>query len=347
MTTDWSALAIHGLARANGEPPVSGSLRRQPEDFRVTELASVEPGGDGEHVWLWIRKRDTNTDHVATLLAKLAGVHPRAVGYAGLKDRRAVTEQWFSVHLPGVPEPDWQSLDPAAVTVLRHVRHARKLQRGTLRGNAFVITVRDIGGSRELLEQRLTRIAADGVPNYFGAQRFGSNGTNLRIAQQLFANPRLRLSRGRRSLALSAARSLLFNRVLSRRVADGTWNGVLPGDAMQLAGSHSYFVVEAPDADLQRRLAAHDIHPTGPLAGRGDSPVRGACLALENAVLAEFGALLQGLAAAGLKQERRALRLPVGDLEWHWPEANTLVLAFALPAGSYATSVLRELVLEK
>jgi tRNA pseudouridine13 synthase len=122
---------------------------------------------------------------------------------------------------------------------------------------------------------------------------------------------------------------------------------MVPGDAMQLAGSHSYFVAEAPDAELQRRLAAHDIHPTGPLAGRGETPVRGACLALENAVLAEFEPLRQGLAAAGLKQDRRALRLPVGDLEWHWPDATTLVLAFSLPAGSYATSVLRELVMEK
>lgn len=347
MTTDWLELAGHGLAYAWGGPPVQGRLRRQAEDFRVTELPLLEPDGSGEHVWLWIRKRGENTDHVAMRLSKLAGVHPRHVGYAGRKDRHAVTEQWFSVHLPGRVEPDWQSLDSGTITVLRHVRHARKLQRGALRGNAFVITACDIEGARAGLEQRLQQIAADGVPNYFGSQRFGSAGGNLRTAMQLFANPHLRLSRNRRSMALSAARSLLFNRVLSRRVRDGSWNGVLSGDAMQLAGSHSFFVAETLDADLRQRLACHDIHATGPLAGCGDSPVRDRCRALEAAVLAEYDAIAHGLAAAGLRQERRALRLPVTDLHWQWQDDASLELAFSLPPGGYATSVLRELVSER
>jgi len=347
MTTDSLELAVHGLARAWGEPPASGSLRRQPEDFRVTELPSVEPGGSGEHVWLWIRKRSENTDHVATLLSKLAGVHPRNISYAGLKDRHAVTEQWFSVHLPGRAEPDWQTLDSGTITVLRHARHARKLQRGTLRGNRFVITVRDIEGTPAALDQRLQQIAANGVPNYFGAQRFGIEGGNLRLAMQLFANPRQRFSRNRRSMALSAARSLLFNRVLSQRVLDGSWDGVIPGDAMQLAGSHSFFVVDNIDAGLQQRVASHDIHATGPLYGSGESPVRGRCQALEQAVLAEFDTIAHGLAAAGLKQERRALRLPVAGLHWQWLDGTSLELAFSLPPGSYATGVLRELVCEK
>jgi len=344
MTDTLLEQAVHGLARAWGDPPASGLLRRTPEDFRVTELPSVEPGGAGEHVWLWIRKRSENTDHVATLLSKLAGVHPRDIGYAGLKDRHAVTEQWFSVHLPGRADPDWQTLDSDTITVLHHVRHGRKLQRGTLRGNRFVITVQDCKGSRTDLEQRLRQVGTDGVPNYFGAQRFGLGGSNLRVASQLFANPRMKLTRNRRSLALSAARSLLFNRVLSQRVHDGSWNGVLPGDAMQLAGSHSFFVVDSTDAGLQQRIASQDIHATGPLHGDGDSPVRDRCRALEAAVLAEFDSIARGLAAAGLRQERRALRLPVADLHWQWPDETTLELMFSLPAGSYATSVLRELV---
>jgi tRNA pseudouridine13 synthase len=346
ISDDWLELAVHGLAYAGGVPSASGVLRRKPEDFRVTEQASVEPDGSGEHVWLWIRKRGENTDHVALLLSKLAGVHPRNIGYAGQKDRHAVTEQWFSVHLPGRAEPDWQALDSATITVLSHARHGRKLQRGTLRGNDFVITVRDIAGTAVDLEQRLQRIRSEGVPNYFGTQRFGAGGGNLRTAMQLFANPRMKLSRNRRSMALSAARSLLFNRVLSRRVADGSWNGVLPGDAMQLAGSHSFFVVETLDAELLQRVASQDIHPTGPLYGSGDSPVRGACQVLEDAVLAGFATFARGLAAAGLKQERRALRLPVSGLCWQWLDEATLELAFGLPAGSYATSVLRELVRE-
>ncbi len=344
---DWLALAVQGLAHAWGGPPVSGLLRRQAEDFRVTELSKLEPDGCGEHVWLWIRKRGENTDHVATLLSKLAGVHPRHIGYAGLKDRHAVTEQWFSVHLPGRTEPDWQTLCTDTITVLRHARHGRKLQRGTLRGNGFVIAVRECDGSRTDLERRLRQIRTGGVPNYFGEQRFGIAGGNLRTASQLFANPHMRISRNRRSLALSAARSLLFNRVLSQRVRDGSWNGVLPGDAMQLAGSHSFFMADGIDASLLARVASHDVHATGPLHGSGDSVVRDRSLALETAVLAGFDAIARGLAAAGLKQERRALCLPVADLQWRWLDETALELAFSLPAGSYATSVLCELVSEK
>lgn len=347
MTTDWLELAVRGLAHAHGAPPARGVLRQQPEDFRVVELPAVEPSGSGEHVWLNIRKRDTNTEHVATLLSRFAGVHPRGVGYAGLKDRHAVTEQWFSVQLPGRAEPQWQALDSDTITVLRHARHTRKLQRGALRGNAFVLTVRAIAGDRAGLEQRLRRIDAAGVPNYFGGQRFGAAGANLDTALRLFDNPRLRLSRNRRGLALSAARALLFNRVLSRRVAAGCWDHALPGDAMQLAGTRSYFVADAIDDALLARIAARDIQPTGPLAGAGDSPVRGACLALEQDELAAHAAIVQGLAAAGLQQERRALCLIAADLSWHWPDDTTLVLEFSLPSGSYATSVLRELVLEQ
>jgi tRNA pseudouridine13 synthase len=336
--------AIHALAFAHGKPPASGRLRSSATDFRVTELPLLEPGGTGEHVWLWVRKRNENTDHVASRLAAHAGLHPRQVSYAGLKDRNAVTEQWFSVQLPGRAEPDWEALDSDTLSILRSVRHARKLQRGALRGNAFRITVRDVQGEPAQLSARLAQLRVQGVPNYFGPQRFGIEGSNLQRAEQLFRNPRMKLSRNRRSMALSAARSLLFNQVLSRRVQDDSWNGVLAGDAMQLQGSRSFFVVEDVDETLLGRVAANDIHATGPLHGRGDSAVQGVCRALEAAVLAEREDYCRGLEAAGLRQDRRALRLPVPDLRWQWPEPDVLVLEFTLPAGSYATSVLRELV---
>jgi tRNA pseudouridine13 synthase len=336
--------AIHALAFAYGKPLHSGCLRSTPEDFRVTELPLLEPSGDGEHAWLWVRKRNENTDYVAGQLASHAGVHPRQVSYAGLKDRHAVTEQWFSVHLPGRAEPDWQTLNSDTITILRSARHSRKLQRGALRGNSFRITVRNVHGEKGLLEARLAQVRAQGVPNYFGAQRFGIEGGNLLRAEQLFGNPRMRLSRNRRSMALSAARSLLFNQLLSRRVQDGNWNGIMPGDAMQLAGSHSFFIAESIDEALLGRVAAQDIHPTGPLHGRGDPVVQGECRELEAAVLAGDELFRLGLEAAGLRQERRALRLPVPDLGWQWPQPDTLVLEFSLPSGSYATSVLRELL---
>jgi tRNA pseudouridine13 synthase len=335
---------VQGLAHAWGDTPARGYLRVAPEDFQVSEIPLLEPAGEGEHVWLLVRKRLQNTADVAGLLARCAGVPLRDVSYAGLKDRQAVTEQWFSVHLPGSTAPDWSVLESPDVSILRAVRHSRKLRRGALRGNRFRIRVHDLVADPGALRQRLEMIATAGVPNYFGEQRFGRNGSNLRTAGQLFSNPRMRLSRHQRGLVLSAVRSQLFNAVLSRRVSEGSWNRALPGDAMQLHGSQSYFVATVVDADLQQRVAAHDVHPTGPLHGRGAAVVEAEALALEKAVLAGYPDWQAGLEAAGLKQERRALRLTLDDLEWTQPAAETLCLEFSLPAGAYATSVLRELL---
>ena len=336
--------AITGLACAYGGPPVRGRIRACADDFQVTELPLVEPAGEGEHAWLLIRKRGENTATVAGQLARLAGVPLRNVGYAGLKDRHAVTEQWFSVHLPGQPDPDWQALDSASITLLRTTRHSRKLRRGALQGNAFRLRARELAGDVDGLQERLQQVTAEGVPNYFGEQRFGRDGSNLVTAARLFDRPGMRLSRHQRGLALSAARAFLFNRVLGQRVATGSWNRLLPGEAVQLAGSHSFFVVDSIDAELEQRLQDRDIHPSGPMAGRGEPSVSGECRHLESDCLAPFADWIDGLAAAGLKQERRALRLIPLDIAWSWLSRGELLLEFSLPAGCYATSVLRELV---
>ncbi len=336
--------AIHALAFASGQPAVSACLRKSPEDFRVCEIPLLEPDGTGEHAWVLIRKRLENTPGVAGLLAKFSGAPLRDVSYAGMKDRQAVTEQWFSVQLPGRDDPDWTELNSETITVLRQARHSRKLRRGALKGNAFRLVLREIEGEPDELNRRLETVAREGVPNYFGEQRFGRNGSNLHTALQLFRNPRRRISRTRRGLALSSARSLLFNQVLSRRVVAGNWNQAIAGDALQLQGSHSYFIAEHIDAELLERIKRQDVHPTGPLHGRGANDVLLDCLRLETEVLADYPEWLAGLEAAGLKQDRRALRLPVEGLEWHWAAADELELGFSLPPGSYATSVLRELV---
>jgi tRNA pseudouridine13 synthase len=336
--------AIAGLALAHGGAPVSGRVRARAGDFLVTELPLVEPAGEGEHAWLLVRKREENTATVAGQLAQLAGVPLRNVGYAGLKDRNAVTEQWFSVHLPGRAEPDWKSLDSDRITLLQHTRHTRKLRRGALQGNAFSLRLRELSGDIDVLQTRLRQVATEGVPNYFGEQRFGRGGSNLVTAARLFAGSARRLSRHQRGLALSAARAFLFNRVLGWRVAAGNWNRLLAGEAVQLAGSHSFFLADTIDAELLRRLQHHDIHPTGPMAGKGEPPVSGECRQLEGDCLAPCTDWLQGLVAAGLKQERRALRVVPDNVTWSWPQADELLLEFSLPAGSYATSVLRELV---
>lgn len=337
-------LATVSLAFAHGVPPVQGTIRATAEDFQVREIPLLDPDGAGEHAWVHVQKRNATTITVAEQLARHADVHPRNVSFAGLKDRNAVTEQWFSVHLPGRDDPDWQALASDELVVLRHARHSRKLQRGALRGNDFRIVVRNMAGDRDACEARLAVMAAAGVPNYFGEQRFGRNGSNLRTAERLFANPRLRLSRNQRSMALSSARSLLFNRVLSGRIDAGCWDTPVAGDAMQLAGSHSFFIAETIDDELLQRVRMLDVHPTGPLCGRGNVPVTAACLAIEESVLAGFQDMTRGLDAAGVRNDRRSLRLPVGSLAWQWLTGSELELNFSLPAGSYATSVLRELV---
>jgi len=319
-------------------------LRAWPEDFRVTELPVAEPDGAGEHAWLWVRKRDTNTEWVARQLARHAGVAVSAVSYAGLKDRRAVTEQWFSVHLPGRDEPDWSRLNDDAFEVVRAARHSRKLRRGALRGNRFELVLRGLEVDGDVLEARLRQLREGGVPNWFGPQRFGHGGRNLDEARRLFGGRSGRLPRHKRGLYLSAARSALFNLVLARRVEHGSWNRALGGEALQLDGRSGCFVAERPDGETVLRVARGEVHPTGPLWGRGESLPVGEAKARERDWLAPFADWCAGLERAGLEQARRALRVRVTDLEWALEGSDCLRLRFCLPAGAYATSVVRELV---
>lgn len=336
--------ATDSLPHAFGTPKLRGVIRATPEDFRVTEILPFEPAGEGEHVMLHIEKRNTNTDWLAGQLARLAGVPKRDVSYAGLKDRNAVTRQWFSVGLAGRPEPDWRQLDIEGVQVLQSVRHRRKLRRGALQGNRFRIVVRELAGELDQLLPRLEQIRQQGVPNYFGAQRFGRNGSNLQRAREMFQGRRIR-DRNTRSLYLSAARSWLFNELLAQRVTAGNWNRALPGEALLLAGSNSFFVAASIDAEIGQRLAKFDIHPSGPLWGRGSLASQDQVRLLEQSLATAHPELCRGLEQAGLEQARRALRLVVPDLVAE-PDMATasLTLDFQLPPGSYATTVLRELI---
>ena len=338
-------LPLPPWAYAAGPPPVAGLLRHRPEDFVVDEVLGFEPDGEGEHVLVRLQKRGANTDWAARQLARLAGVRPAAVGYAGLKDRHAVTSQWFSVQLAGRGEPDWSALAGEGLEVLAAARHRRKLRRGALAGNRFELVLRQLSGETGELEGRLQTVVERGVPNYFGAQRFGRGGGNLERAEALFAGRLHERNRTRRGLYLSAARSFLFNQVLSRRVAEGSWDRALTGEVLVLAGSRSFFLAETPDAETERRLAEGDIDPSGPLWGRGELPSRGAARELEEAVVEPFPLFREGLEAAGMDQERRPLRLRPEGLEGGLEDGGrSLRLRFTLPAGAYATTVLRELV---
>ena len=340
------------LPRAHGAPALQARIRSTPEDFQVEELPAFEASGSGEHLLLTIEKRGINTAFAAKRIAEWAGVGEMAIGHAGLKDRHAVTRQRFSVHLPKKVAPDLSLLDSddgdERLRVLEHAWHSRKLPRGALAGNRFVLALRDVQGDRVAVESRLQAIAERGVPNYFGEQRFGRGGNNLGAALSMFEGRRV--GRDQRGMLLSAARSTLFNRALARRVAAGNWDaggteGALDGEVWMLDGSRSVFGPEPFNETLAQRLATFDIHPTGPLWGRGELRSSDAVQAIELVALAddESARLRVGLEAAGLKQERRSLRLRPADLCWNWLADDVLELGFALPPGTYATVVLAEL----
>ncbi|MBP8925007.1 MAG: tRNA pseudouridine(13) synthase TruD [Pseudomonadales bacterium] len=321
----------------------SGRIRSEAADFAVDEWIEMVPEGTGEHLWLRVRKSGENTEHVARLLAQSAGVAPRAVGYAGRKDRHAVATQWFSVQLPGRADPPRWKL-PSTVEILESVRRLRKLQVGGLRGNRFRIVVRGFVGDAALLDTRLAWIGTQGVPNYFGTQRFGRGGGNLAQACAWFGGEAEVRDRKLRGLLISAARAEIFNSILAARVADGSWCAALPGDLMIFEGRGSFFAVDDPDALPDDRLVRGEIHPSGALWGRGRPATTAGVGELECASAAAQPELAGGLERVGLQQERRALRLMPHEMVWEWLDPGTLRIEFRLNAGCYATTVLDEVL---
>lgn len=341
---DWSSFLLENQPYAFEKSEAIASLRAEPEDFCVDEIPSFSPSGEGEHLFLKIRKRNQNTGWLAGQIAKAANLPESAVSYAGLKDRRAVTTQWFSVHTPNRQVPDLSALWNDDIQLLETTWNNRKLKKGALQGNHFGIALRDVEGDKTVLEKKLNLITQQGVPNYVGPQRFGQGNGNLAAGEQLLAGkPRRHLSY-REGLYLSALRSALFNRVLGQRVAAHSWNQQLAGDVLMLDGRGSFFRPETDDGSIAERLAAMDIHPTGVMAGKGESVVSEDVLALEQTVLNDAADIVTGLIRFGELSQRRALRLRVADLTWQWLDEASLHLSFSLPSGAFATSVLRELV---
>jgi tRNA pseudouridine13 synthase len=329
--------------RAHGQVCGTAVLKASAEDFQVDEVLDIPLAGEGEHLWLWVEKRGLNTEEAARRIARAAGVPLRMISYAGLKDRQALTRQWFSLHLPGQADPDLSAAESPSLGIRKTMRHKRKLQRGAHSANGFTLRLTRLSADREALQQRLQQIAAQGIPNYYGLQRFGHDGGNLADARQFAERKDMPVQRNLRSRLLSAARSYLFNRVLAERVAAATWNQAQVGDLLAFTDSRSFFMAgEAECSDP--RLALLDLHPTGPLWGAGVSPAGGAAQALEQGVAEDEQVLADWLAEAGMTHERRILRLPIGGLTWHYPEPDVLQLEFVLPAGCFATVVVRELV---
>lgn len=318
-------MSLPDWAGACGGPLFAAAIRTQPEDFEVVEELGWDFTGDGEHDYLWIEKTGANTEWVARQIARHAGVAAKDLGFAGLKDRHAVTRQWFSV--PRWHEPDWNALDIEGVRLLDVQRHNRKLRRGAHRANRFRIVLRSDGlADLNEIEARIELMRRQGVPNYFGEQRFGWGGGNLVMADDWAAGKRL--PRHKRSIAISTVRSYCFNESLHERVEAGTWNRLLPGDKANLAGTGSVFDVAEVDDELDRRCREMDIHPAGELPGEGS---RSGNKSWQDA-----------LDRARVEPGWRSLRLLIADLD-AVNEAGKVTLSFSLGSGAFATSVLREI----
>lgn len=351
MPLEFPNPLMGSLAYSNGETTCQGVYKKIAQDFVVEEQIAYTLSGEGEHLWCWVEKTGENTEWVLHQLAKWAGVSTSRIGVAGQKDRHAVTRQWFSIQLPGLQDPNPDDLGLDAVKILKMVRHQRKLQTGGLKGNRFELVIRDITGNCTDIEQRLEAIKTQGVPNYFGEQRFGNYGSNLPKATELFKGALTRVKRNQKSMYISAARSWIFNLILSERIKKGSWNRFVDGDVVQLEGSSKWFA-EDGSANLSERVQEADLHPTGAMIGRGELPSKLGVLALENRVLEPFSEWVLGLEELGLKQDRRALRVMPEAVTWQWlqdevggnTDEKSLKVSFSLPAGSYATMVLRELM---
>jgi tRNA pseudouridine13 synthase len=299
---------------AHGTPVISAQVKAQPEHFIVREWLGFAPDNEGDHMLVTVRKRGANTLWVAKQLPS----------------RMIAPELWLQVSGDGFQ-------------VIGATRHKRKLKRGAHKGNEFEITLTNVVGDQNELIKRLEVIKNLGVPNYFGAQRFGHDGNNLRMAMDWFAGGQVIHDRHQRGFALSAARSLLFNAILQARIEQRTWNTVLSGDIANLNGSNSVFAVDEVDAVLKQRCAEFDIHPTGALWGEGELLTRGAVKEFEQQIARNHEVITQGLCSVGLEQERRALRVHARNFTWELA-GDQLILRFGLSKGAFATVVIAELI---
>ncbi|MFT6113914.1 MAG: tRNA pseudouridine13 synthase [Oleispira sp.] len=323
--------------KAYPETNAHGILKLKPEDFQVDEIPLASPCGEGEHIYLHVKKREVNTHWVARLLSEKFGVKENDVSYAGQKDRYAVTSQWFSIYAPKIemtlesrPFPDED------IEILVQTRHSKKLRRGDLVGNRFNIVLRDIKLSdaadlQQAIEDNLQKIKLDGVPNYFGLQRFGRGGGNMDQALAMLTGQRREKNRQKKGIYLSAARSYIFNQVLAARIGQGLWGKSLAGDIDTAS-------IETQDANKA----------TAPMWGRGRLNCQSETLILEQTISEPLQDLCNGMEHAGLNQERREIVSSIENMQWQWLKgeegSSDLNISFALASGHYATSVLQEFI---
>jgi tRNA pseudouridine13 synthase len=325
-------------------PPTGGLVGPDPEDFSVDEIPAYEPSGSGEHSYIRISKRLWTTPDMIDAVARAAGVTAREVGAAGMKDKHAVTSQWISLPLASRPVDSWEL--PEGLNVLQISRHTNKLRTGHLRANRFRIrlvgVVDDAAGRAQAIADRLRQ---SGLTNYFGGQRFGHGGRNLAEAIRWLGSGKELRGRRRRFYAKlypSVIQAEVFNRYLTARREHGI-AGLLAGEVVRLRGSTSVFVVEDPERELSR-LASGDILLSGPIVGPKANLQRGEPLQMEESAIQSLGLTRRQIESWGRLAPGtwRDLLVVLENLEVTEPAPNQLTLEFSLPAGSYATELLRQ-----
>ena len=349
---------------------ITGVLRHSDDDFRVEEIPAYEPADEGDHVFAVIEKRGLTTAMAATRMAEALGIRDRDVGWAGMKDRHAITRQTLSFPPPCTPEAI-TALELPDITILEARRHRHKLRTGHLRGNRFVLVVREVGlageadragdnagagrvnAAVERVEAILARLRQPpGLPNYFGEQRFGRDGDNAEIGRALVTSSPMpggiRRPRGRKlRLFISALQSQLFNRYVHQRLDDGLFDRVIDGDLLQKTTTGGSFASSEPEVD-QARLEAGEVVPTGPMVGHKIKmpPAGSAAFERESALLAGAGLSLDDFARVGKLGvgARRPIAVSLLNAAVRAIGEDAIELSFELPAGSYATTLMREIV---
>ncbi len=333
------------LAYLYGKPEITGTIKTLPEDFIVKESLSFEPVGEGNHLYLYITKTSLNTHDVIQLLSKHFSVSMKDIGYAGMKDKHAITSQWFSIPANN-PDDQLERIETFnAATIEKFTCSNKKLKRGVIKSNYFKLIVRGFSADTTLLNSLLEEINICGVPNYFTEQRFGVNDKNILRAEKILTGKMRERNKQKCGLYYSAARSYLFNLLLAKRIEDKLWDKIQPGDVLMLNDTRSVFLADEASTDLQARWQANDLDIALPMAGKGGMQGAGYHDTLVNDVFSRHKELCQGLVNAGLEQQQRRMRTIPENFSWYYDQhQQTLMLEFSLPSGSYATAVLREIV---
>ena len=334
---DWS---FEHWAYLHGKPKASAKFKIYPEDFVVTENLGFDLTGEGENVFLLIEKKQLNTQQVCEYLAKFFGRRLRDIGYAGLKDKQSISRQWFSVQMNVKQDVDLSTLGTENIKLIEHSRHIKKLKVGALKSNHFDILLRDITDVIDTIGQ-LEKIIKQGVPNYFGLQRFGFKGNNLNWADRMSNGEDIK-NKKIKGFALSASRSYIFNQLVNESLQQNRFTTPINGDVFILNGSNSFFSQDVDD-EIKQRLLENDIHISAPLFGKGEFETKGQILELETKIANEHANWQKMLIEQGLKQERRSILLNPENLTWQ-VKGNDLLISFDLATGCFATSVLRECV---